>query len=262
MTGAALLFALLAASDDQRRLAEESFARGEEAFGREEYAAAGAAFEQAALLSPHAASWLNAAEAWERAGELARAADDCEAARALDPSVEEEVERRLHRLAPRLHRLELPGSSGWRVQVDSSAPIAPPAKRWLSPGGHRIVSEHRLGERREQTIVAEAGGASRVELEEPLPAISSATVTDVAIEPGVAVAPLVILGVGVATGVAAAILGGLTLEAQSAFEQAPTREAADVFYDRRLATNVTLSAAIVAAAVGVVWWLVDWTANE
>src|SRR4051794_10118832 len=75
-------------TDEARRLAADSFRQGQTAFERREFAAAAAAFEQAGRLAPHPSAWLNAAEAWERADEPLRAADDCDAALAA-PGLEQ-----------------------------------------------------------------------------------------------------------------------------------------------------------------------------
>ena len=70
-----------APADDARARAAESFRQAQAAFERRDFAAAAAAFETAAGFAPHPAAWLSAADAWQRAGEPARAADDCERAR-------------------------------------------------------------------------------------------------------------------------------------------------------------------------------------
>jgi hypothetical protein len=56
--------------------------------------------------------------------------------------------------------------------------------------------------------------------------------------------------------VAASVFGGLTLSAKSAYDGAPSQDRADLFYARRLTTNLLFVLAAVAAATGaVLWWI-------
>src|SRR5579859_1368405 len=80
-------------ADDARARAAESFREAQAAFARRDFAAAAAAFEAAADFAPHPAALLSASEAWERAGEPARAADDCDRARSLPVAAERSEER-------------------------------------------------------------------------------------------------------------------------------------------------------------------------
>ena len=74
--------ALAEPTDKQR--AAELFAGGEAALKRGDFPGAGAAFEQAALYAPHPSALLNAAEAWELAGDVTRAAELCDRALAMN----------------------------------------------------------------------------------------------------------------------------------------------------------------------------------
>src|SRR5687767_13950840 len=72
--------------EEEKQQALKSFKRGEEAFGRRQFVRAARAFERAACLEAHPSAWLNAAEAWERAGDLGRAAEDLEEVIAMGPN--------------------------------------------------------------------------------------------------------------------------------------------------------------------------------
>src|SRR3954468_1332556 len=77
------------ADDAAHDRAAESFRQAQAAFQRRDFAAAAAAFEQAAGFEPHPAPLMNAADAWERANEWARAAEDCDRVLAM-PAVDPE----------------------------------------------------------------------------------------------------------------------------------------------------------------------------
>lgn len=263
-----LFAAVSARAEEPTDRAAERFEAGEDAFARGEFITAAEAFEEAAELSPHPAAWLNAAEAWERAGELVRAREDCERARALaggDPAVEAEVDRRLGRLEPRLGQLELGGSPALRVAIDGGEAEPLPLQRWVMPGDHVLeLEEPSSGRRRTEHTAVAAGETRRLELEiEAPPPVAAAPVTPGEPElrsederfAGPPPASWACFAVGGAALVSASILGGLTLSAQSGYERAPSQPAADTFHDRRLATNVSWTVALVGAGAGLVVWL-------
>src|SRR5258708_39824655 len=63
------------ASADDRRQAAKDFADGDRAFKEGDYRGAAVAYERAYARVPHHSALWNAARAWQRAGELARAAN-------------------------------------------------------------------------------------------------------------------------------------------------------------------------------------------
>lgn len=246
----------VATPEDERRAAE-SFQQGEVAFARKEYEKAAVAFEIAGTFAPHPSAYLNAAEAWEKAGDFARAAQAC--ARALeipnaDGSFHAEANKRLAALAPRVARVDIVGPAKMRVRIDASDPFVAPTTRYLAPGRHEIVAtDPDSSASRSIPVDLAAGAAQSVDVtpadpnkKEPPPS-----------------RPLVPLGTWVSFGIAGAgavvvgVLGGLTVDAQSGFEEAPTRDAADRFYDLRLGTNVALGVTLAAAVAGAVVWIVD-----
>src|SRR4051812_39095386 len=76
-------------SSGARARADESFRQAKAAFARGEFAAAAAAFEQAATFVLHPAPLMNAAEAWENAGEPVRAIEDCDRVSAIPDAGEQ-----------------------------------------------------------------------------------------------------------------------------------------------------------------------------
>jgi hypothetical protein len=132
-----------AAADDTHRRAGDSFEQARAAFARKDYAAAAAAFEFAASLEPHAATLLDAGEAWELAGDPVRAAQDYDHVLALPGSAARyraDAERRLAHVAQRLGTLILEGPPTLLVRIDGSPPVVLPARLRLAPStSHEIA---------------------------------------------------------------------------------------------------------------------------
>ncbi len=281
----ALLLAVLASSqaalalptpEDQQR-AGESFRQAEAAFARKEYAAAAAAFEQAAAFAPHPTAFLNAAEAWELAGDPVRAAQACARARSVPdaaPSFVAEAERRLKALAPRVVTLDLVGPPGSRARVDGGPEVLAPTTVFVAAGDHFVSVVDAAGgtaraipvsvlEGARVRVDVSSAGARRVDPPSTGPAGPDPPAE---VEPAsgveVPVATWVSFGVAGAAAVAMGVFGGLTIAAQGDFEVEPTRENADRFHDYRLTTNVLIGVASAAAAVGAVVWIVDAATRE
>jgi hypothetical protein len=257
--------------EDQKRAAE-SFRQAEAAFARKEYAAAAAAFELAARFAPHPTAHLNAAEAWELAGDPVRAAEACERAIALadpDPSFQAEAKKRLEALGPKVARIEIAGPPRMRVRIDGGEEIAPPAKRYVTPGTHRIEVRDPEGGTSSTSTVAPAGETAIVDLTParveppppPQPDHRPPPPPVIEDEPPVPAATWVAFGIAGAAGTAVAILGGLTVAAQSTFEEDPTQPNADAFYAMRVGTNVSIGIAGAAALTGAIIWIVDATSG-
>ena len=261
-----------AGDDEARERASRSFGEAKAAFALHKYTAAGAAFEEAARLVPHPATWLDAAAAWEAAGELARAAEDCDRALALagESGPAADATRRLDRLAPKIATVDLRGRPALLARVDGGDPTGLPAKRRLEPGHHRFVArEASTGEERSVELDLAAGEARTVDLDSafppppppspPAPPPTPAPEREAAPPPTRRAGPP--LGSWIAFGAATVgagvttTFGVLTLGAKSTYQLTPTRETLDTFKSDRLATNIALGTAAVAAAVGVVLWL-------
>jgi len=240
--------------------AEAKFDEGAKAFSERRYADAANAYERAANLSPHPAPLVNAAEAWERGGNFVRAARDCDAARVLasDEAVRQQIDRRLVRLSRRIGTLEIAGATDFKVRVDDSESVAPPARLRLSAGAHKLVLvDSTTGESRAQDLVLAEGETRHWVLAKatwdaprhasPAPA-----------EPVSSWPPLgswIGFGAGAVAGAGAAVFGVLTLNAQSDFDGKPTDASADRFERNRLVTNVLVGAAALGLVVGGAIWL-------
>jgi hypothetical protein len=262
--------ALAAPVQPDAKRAGQSFAIGKSAFARGDFSAAGAAFEQAALYAPHPATSLNAAEAWELAGELVRAAEICERVLALpqlEPRYRDVASEQLNRIQSRLARLELKIPPGARGAVDGEREenLGPgDHKINVMPGTHVVTAKGANGETKSETIKVAAGESKTLEFppfegprqpepgpKEPPPVTSEKK----------SLAPPVVswiaFGTAAAGATVATIYGIKTVSAKDDFDASPTEGTRDDFNSARLVTNVSLGVAAVALAVGVVLWIAD-----
>lgn len=242
--------------------AAEVFARGSAQFERRAYREAAASFEEAAALAPHPAPLLNAADAWERAGDLPRAADACDRALALGETTgafRDVALQRLERLVPKVGTLEVVGPDDVEVQIDGGAEMRPPRRRRLAPGAHRIRVVDRTLQARELSVTVEPGQTRTLDVSPELASLASAPDPGARAASGPRGGPpwpsVLLLGASVVSAGAAGAFGAMTLSAQRAFDGDPSRENADTFYARRTATNVALGGALVLGAAGVVLWV-------
>jgi hypothetical protein len=296
MIGALVISLLLSGAGDpeSKELAAKSFAEGEAAFARRQFTAAALAFERAGRLVPHPSAWLNASEAWERAGDLVRAAEGCDRVIELAEvraRFFSEAKKRLARIEPKIARIDVSGAPEHRVRIDGGEARRAPFSKRVLPGAHRIVwtapdGEHamelELGPGDSQAISldvepqdeappleaiqetptstpAVAATPPPVEVE-PEPPTEPSTEPEPAIEPSFGPPPAqswVAFGAGgVAFGVGLTF-GGLTIAAKNDFNATPTPATADDFFDRRRTANIAYAAAAVSVLVGVGLWILD-----
>jgi hypothetical protein len=268
-------------SDDARKEASRRFADGTRAFDGGDFRRAGELYESAYQLSPHEDPLWNAARAWHRAGELARAANLY--ARYLRVAPADARERAkatssLAQLATKLGRLELHVGAGVEdVQVDGRPLDGPDV--YVLPGTHVIRA--RAGQSpldSQQTV--RAGDAISVVLSMPSSTPGSAPVTATPLakapepEPSERSAsppsggwrgwsPVVVAVEGGVTLVLAGLVvwSGLdTMSTLREFERTPSQAVLESGRDQQLRTNVLLGASIGAAAItaATAIWLTDW----
>ncbi len=253
-----------------KQRAAQSFAAGKASFERGDFAAAGAAFEQAALHVPHPATLLNAAEAWELAGDHVRAAQICDRVldmEDLETRYREVANTQLERLSKRIATIHVRVPPGARVSVDGERDESTDHRIRLKPGSHVIVAEGDGITTRREVIEVSPGEMRELDLtgavEVETPATASRTTEapeekDAKTErrsSGPPAGTWVALGVGAAAAGVAGFFGFRTLEAKDAFDANPTVQTAEDFKQARLMTNVSAGVAIAAAAVGVVLWI-------
>lgn len=269
-----LLLALLAllaprstAAPDDTALAAETFQAAEKAYAREDYRAAAVGFEATHELVPHGAALFNAGEAWNAAGEEARAADAF--ARALEigglaSNQARTARSRLAGLKSGLGRVVLsapPGSLIWLAHLEG---VPPPVKLYLPPGRHEARAQLPSGEEREREFSVSAGKRASVSFD-PRPAPQEAPVgpempddqgpPDAEGESGSVLAVgLITLGTSAVAAAVAIALGVSALDARDEFDASgyTDRDAHAEADSLRTATNVSWAAAGVLAATSAV----------
>lgn len=264
---------------DARVEAARRFRGAREAFVRGDYAAAAGGFESAALLAPHPATFLDAAEAWERAAEPVKSASACDAVLAtshVEAKYRDAAEAILRRVGPRVATLDLSGPTSLETRVDG-VEVSLPTRRRLAPGSHEVVVVD--GDARSvEPLSLAAGSTSSIALRRPEPPVAKAssprdetavvapreahrdhapaTTTPATERRGPPTLTWIAFG---AAGVSAGVAGYFGLGAvrgKSAYDADPTVDRRDAFYRDRTATNVALATAAGFALVGTLIWLV------
>ena len=230
-----------------------AFVEGQHAFEAGDFRGAATSFEAAYRAAPHPDVLWNAARAWDRAGESARAAnlydryleDALPAARDRDAAL-----KSLQKLAVALGRLDVVRSGLDEVSVDDQ-PLAR-ARVYVTPGAHLIRG--RAGDARlSETASVAAGQALSVALSSQADQRSGPDVPPTIIvvpgpiPPQNAALPgfrRVLVGAGIgATAVAAGLLiwsGADTLSAKSTFDREGTPQALEDGQAKQRRTNALI----------------------
>lgn len=275
--------ALSLATSASAQTAAELDKKARAAFENEEYELAARTFEEAYKLKPHPATQYNAALAWERAGELARAADAFESAllsEGLDEGRAAASRDRLSALKRQLGYVSVPAPIGGTVSVDHAVKVPIPAKIHVSPGSHELTLRRPDGTTEKQSISARAGEVTTVEFSaggglgpgpaeatDPKPsAPSSDPVSDQPADGSCSQCTwgwVAIGGAVVAAGVGT-YFGLRTLSARDEFEESDRedRDARNRAITSRALSNVAFGAAVVSAGVGVVLLLTAKSSDE
>lgn len=249
-----------AASAEQREAATHAFEEGEAAFRIGDFLRAGEAFERAYRASPHPAPLWNAARSYERAGELARAANVY--ARYLREAPEGAPDRReaqaaLGGLAKKLGLVEIYTKDATDVRLDDKP--APGPRVYVNPGTHvlegrvkghevRVVEDVEAGGVRNMALVDVSSDKLEVtaippksEANKPAPPRPAAEVK----APAWMIPALVAGGAATATSVGLLVWSGLdTLAARRDFDGAPSLDKLEAGKDKQLRTNVLLGSSI------------------
>lgn len=286
---ASVPFSAHAAEPSSTTRAAAKFAEGEAAFGAGDFVRAAEAFDAAYQIAPHHDAIWNAARAWQKAGEAARAANRY--ARYLQESPPDATDRgrattTLVQLASRLGRIEITVPEGAEVWVDGQPSDARTA--YVVPGAH-VVRIRTAGAEEEiatwvgagaTVSVARGATAALPAAPPPAPTEERSEVTDAAarragpspLEPEVSsegaprrrgLPPAVVFGAGVASlaTFAFATWSGLdTLAARDDFDANPTEANLERGRGKQLRTNVLLGVGggltLLTAAAAIFW--VDW----
>src|SRR5690349_6099727 len=159
-----------AVSAEDRKAAAKAFNDGEKAFAAGDFEHAGEAFDAAYKLAPHIDPLWNAAQAWHRAGEDAKAANRY--AKYLRDAPPDAADRNnaslaLQELGKRLGRVDLYAPNVKDTTIDG-APIDGPTV-YTNPGTH-VISGKSGDHDITRKITVDAGGVVSAELvDEPKP---------------------------------------------------------------------------------------------
>jgi hypothetical protein len=259
-------------SPDDLKLAAKLFAEGQKAYREGDYRHAAEAFEGAYKRAPRLPPLYNAARAWQKGGEMVRAANLYAVyLRKAPPSAPDRnnATSALRDLEGRVAKLEVHASDLTDLKVDGAAfDVGDQSNAsfivYVTPGTHVIEGKH--GDKTaEERPVATAGSSMSVVL---VPAKDAAPVTVVVEDkPRSGWSPIVVAVGGGVTAVAAGFLvwsGVDTLSQRSTFDGAPTQANLDTGKSDQLRTNVllgvTLGLAVVTGVVAI--FLVDWKSHH
>jgi tetratricopeptide (TPR) repeat protein len=270
-----------AQSPGERQIAQQHFAEGQRAFKAGDYRAAASAFEAADRIAPHHDVLWNAARAWHRAGELARAANLY--ADYLDRAPDDALDRgrataALADVRSKVGRIEIHRVEGDTITVDDQ----PTTRRrvYVAPGAHAVRMQTSAGTR---TAVVQAAPGATVSVssqvddarseparaaEEPRPpprddalpssppAVSRRRWSPAVVYAGAGLT-LVVTGLTVWAGLA-------TLDAREAFDASRTQENLDRGRSLQSWTNagVAVSAGLAALTGAAALLLVDWRSSR
>ena len=137
-----------AQSADQTAEARRLYSEAKKAMGEKKYKDAALGFEAASKLKTSAVSLYTAAQAWELAGEPARAADAYSLALGTGKLSESQAQRSQERLAElekRLGAISVNGADGTLVQLDDHMELVVPAKVHGLPGDHSLGIKRKDG---------------------------------------------------------------------------------------------------------------------
>jgi hypothetical protein len=246
--------------------------KARDAFERKDFAGAAEAFEEAYAFRPHPATKYNAALAWEKAQQPARAADAYEAALnadGLDAKRAEAARSRLSVLKPQLAYVLVEKPIGGTVSVEHAKEVPIPAHIHLQPGAHTLVIKRSNGTKVEKSLSLKAGTSTPVAVEgdsgelgtaltppadkkEPEPTPEPPKKDEPSGSCSSCTWGWVMIGGAVVAAGAGTYFGLRTLSANSEFEDSnrTDAEARDRAISSRTFSNVAFGVAVVAGGVG------------
>jgi hypothetical protein len=280
----ALLFALAlsfapashADEDQVTSKAHKLYSDAKKALGDKHYKEAALGFEAASRLKPHAVALYTAAQAWELAGDPARAADAYTLALATPKLSDSQAERcnsRLAELGKSLGVLSVAGDAGTRIRLDDHMELGAPTKVYGSAGEHRLRIERVDGTSETKTVTLEAGKQSSLdssvkpEAQPETPEVKPKKVhmAEPAKHPvesekphGSALKTIGFVSLGAGLGVlgGAALLAMSAKDAESTYNSSPSDDTYDHAKSLEKRTNIALIAGgvLTVAGAGLVIW--------
>jgi len=256
-------------TDEDRRAAAKLFGEGQRAYRAGDYRHAGESFEEAYKRAPRLPPLWNAARAWQKGGELVRAANlYASYLRKAPPRAPDRnsATTALRDLSTKVAALEIHAAAmtdlkldGVAIQLDDQSPSS--VVVYVTPGAHVVEGTHEGKDVREQTTGV-AGTSTSVVLLAPTEAPPPPK--PVVVEtPHHGWSPIVVAVMGGATAVAGGFLiwsGVDTVGQRSTFDANPTQANLDTGKADETRTNVLLGITVgLAVLTGVTAiFLVDW----
>jgi hypothetical protein len=259
-------------SDEDRKAAAKLFGEGQKAYREGDFRHAAQAFEDAYQKAPRLPPLYNAARAWQKGGEMVRAANlYASYLRKAPPSAPDRnsATSALRDLETKLARLEVHAADFSDLKVDG-APVAledqQPASLviYVTPGSHVIEGMH-AGAAARQEPTATAGTSMSVVL---MPK-ETAVVAPVVVEKprgGGGLSPIVVIVGAGATVLAGGFMiwsGVDTTSQRNTFNASPTQANLDTGRSDEARTNVLVGiTAGLAVVTGVLAIFVDWKGTK
>jgi hypothetical protein len=232
-------------------------------------------YESAGFLGRSASAHVAAGVAWEAADRPERAADAYARALAIEPNGADasRAKERLDALEKGLGTLQVTAPAGFSAQLDGGAESAAPARLHGTQGVHTLVAASKDRQVTRRDVRLEVGKVLAVALKDEAPAPApAAAAPEAKASPTPAAAPAPpprvvtvegppnvrrligfgVVGLGLASLGAAAVLGLETVDARNAFNSSPSRP----LYDHEQALQTWTTVALAAGAVLTVGGLV------
>jgi tetratricopeptide (TPR) repeat protein len=265
------------AAADPAQEARQQYQAGMQAYQAKRFVEAALHFEAAVIQRPHAVALYTAALAWEQANRPERAADDfvrsleVAGSSALSASQAQNARDRLASLEKAMGTLEVVAPDGWHVQLDANTGVSVPAHLHAMPGVHSLMVQAPSAPIQHRDVTLELGKTTHLELAagpseatpppptpkepsipvEPAPAAPTRDIFDLRRALGFGV-----VGAGVASVAAGAILGVNALSARDAYNAGPTQAAYNHASSLQTWTDVAFVAGglfLVGGAALVLW---------
>lgn len=272
--GAACLLGSAPARADSTEEARKLYNDARKAMQAKDYKAAASGFEAASLAAGgNGVALYTAAQAWELAGDLARAADAYALALATPKLSESQTERSKERLAAlekELGVVQTTGLSSTKVQLDDHMTLPAGGRLYGAPGEHtlKISREDGTSEERPITLakgeVLEVDTAPQSDTKEPSPQAKEVPLEEPKKQPVLVekkddtlkIVGFATIGAGVAALGGGVLMGMTAKDAEDTYKSEPTRATLDHAKGLETRTNIMLIAGgvLTAAGVGIVVW--------
>jgi hypothetical protein len=262
--------------EKEEKEAAAAYARGQKLVEQQKYIGGIAAFKRAYQVKPHFFVLCTIARCYQNLNQMVEAAEHyqrCLDDGAAEASMVKQVTMSLKTVQGQITWVKVvsPGKGG-TIHLDGVSVGQAPQRFPINPGRHVIVVRRKDTKPASVTLNTVGGEEREISL---VPLDSSPAQTEVSADGNEATVTKPsgrklsslwfwgAAGLTAALAVATAILGAQTAGLRSDFDDDPTQETADQFYERRTLTNVFLGLAAAAAAGGTaLFFFTDFGGNK